>query len=58
MKEYIDYNEIKTKLLEIQELMSEIPQDCKGTSKDAHNNRIKYMRVKSMVKGLLFYIQL
>ena len=52
----MDYKKIKGKLLEIQEMMSEIPQDCKGNSDDAHCNRIKYMRIKSMVRDLIEYV--
>lgn len=52
----IDYEKIKTKLLEIQEMMSEIPQDCKGNSEDAYLNRRKYMAVKSMVRDLIEYL--
>lgn len=52
----MDYEKIKTKLLEIQEIMSEIPQDCKGNSEDARCNREKYMAVKSMVRDLIEYL--
>lgn len=50
------YEEIKIKLLEIQEMMSEIPQDCKGDSEDARCNRRKYIAVKSMVRDLIEYL--
>ena len=33
----IDYEKIKDMLLEIQEMMRDIPQDCKGDSEDAHS---------------------
>ena len=49
----MDYEKIKTKLLEIQEMMSEIPQDCKGNSEDAHINRHKYMAIKLKINDLL-----
>jgi len=52
----MDYEKIKEKLLEIQEMMSEIPQDCKGNSEDARCNRRKYMAVKSMVMDLIEYL--
>ena len=52
----MDYEKIKTKLLEIQEMMSEIPQDCKGNSENASCNRRKYMAVKSMVRDLIEYL--
>lgn len=50
------YEKIKEKLLEIQEMMSEIPQDCKGNSEDARCNRRKYMAIKSMVSDLIKYV--
>ena len=49
----MDYAKIKEKLLEIQEMMLEIPQDCKGNSEDARYNRRKYVAVKSMVRDLI-----
>ena len=49
----MDYEKIKTKLLEIQEIMSEIPQDCKGNSEDARRNRGKYITVKAVVTDLI-----
>ena len=52
----MDYEKIKTKLLEIQEMISEIPQDCKGNSKDAHYNRRKYIAIKSMIRDLIEYL--
>ena len=52
----MDYEKIKTKLLEIQEMMSEIPQDCKGNSEDARCNRRKYIAIKSMVRVLIEYL--
>ena len=52
----MDYEKIKTKLLEIQEMMSEIPQDCKGNSENARCNRRKYMAIKSMVRDLIEYL--
>lgn len=52
----MDYEKIKEKLLEIQEMMSEIPQDCKGNSEDARLNRRKYMAVKSMIRDLIEYL--
>ena len=52
----MDYEKIKEKLLEIQEMMSEIPQDCKGNSEDARINRRKYITVKSKVRDLIEYL--
>lgn len=52
----MDYEKIKIKLLEIQEMMSEIPQDCKGNSENARCNRRKYISVKSMVRNLIEYL--
>ena len=52
----MDYEKIKEKLLEIQEMMSEIPQDCKGNSEDARINRRKYIAVKSKVRDLIEYL--
>ena len=52
----MDYEKIKEKLLEIQEMMSDIPQDCKGNSEDAHYNRRKYIAVKSMIRDLIKYL--
>ena len=49
----MDYEKIKTKLLEIQEMMSEMPQDCKGDSDDAKCNRGKYITVKAVVTDLI-----
>ena len=52
----MDYEKIKTKLLEIQEMMEEIPEDCKGNSEDARCNRRKYIAIKSMVRDLIEYL--
>ena len=52
----MDYEKIKTKLLEIQEIMSEIPQDCKGNSEDARYNRRKYIALKSKIMDLIEYL--
>lgn len=49
----MDYEKIKTKLLEIQEMMSEIPQDCKGMTDIAHDNRLKYLKVKRSIYNLI-----
>ena len=49
----MNYEKIRTKLLEIQEMMSEIPQDCKGNSEDAHVNRHKYMKIKTKINDIL-----
>jgi hypothetical protein len=52
----MDYEKIKIKLLEIQEMMSEIPQDCKGNSENARYNRMQYIMVKSKVRDLIQYL--
>ena len=52
----MDYEKIKTKLIEIQEMMSEIPQDCKGNSEKTRVNRHKYMDIKSKINDLLNYL--
>ena len=52
----MDYEKIKDKLFEIQEMMSEIPQDCEGNSEDARCNRRKYVAVKSMIRDLIEYL--
>jgi hypothetical protein len=52
----MDYEKIKIKLLEIQEMMSEIPQVCKGNSEDARWNRKKYIAVKSRIRDLIEYL--
>lgn len=52
----MDYEKIKIKLLEIQEMMHEIPEDCKGNSADARWNRRKYIAVKSMIRDLIEYL--
>ncbi len=49
----MNYEKIKIKLLEIQEMMSEIPQNCKGNSENASINRHKYMTIKSKINDLL-----
>lgn len=56
IKQSVDYEKIKAKLLEIQEMMLEIPQDCKGNSENACCNRKKYIAVKSMIRDLLEYL--
>lgn len=52
----MDYENIKSKLLEIQEMMSEIPQDCKGNSDNASINRRKYIVIKSKINDLLEHL--
>lgn len=52
----MNYEKIKKKLLEIQEMMEGIPQDCKGNSEDARINRRKYMAIKSRINDLLEYL--
>lgn len=52
----MDYEKIKNMLLEIQKMMCDIPQDCKGNSEDARCNRKKYIAVKSMIRDLIEYL--
>lgn len=52
----MNYENIKAKLLEIQEMMSAIPQDCKGNTEGARSNRRKYLRVKSTIRDLIEYL--
>ena len=52
----MDYEKIKEELLAIQDMMSEIPQDCKGNSEDARINRRKYIAVKLKVRDLIEYL--
>ena len=49
----MDYEKIKEELLAIQDMMSEIPQDCKGNSEDARINRRKYIKIKSLISNLI-----
>ena len=45
----MDYEKIKTKLLEIQEILHEIPEDCKGNSEYACVNKHKYITIKTRI---------
>lgn len=49
----MDYKKIKAKLIEVQDMLSEIPQDCKGSSDEARSNRLKYIKVKFGVRDLI-----
>lgn len=49
----MDYEKIKKKLLEIQEMMSSIPEECRGMSDTARDSRRKYMSVKSTISNLI-----
>ena len=49
----MDYEKIKEKLLEIQKMMREVPQNCKGVSDDAFYHRRKYMKVKLEIQKLI-----
>lgn len=49
----MDYKKIKEKLLEIQEMLHEIPEDCKGMTDIAHDNRLKYLKVKRSIYNLI-----
>lgn len=49
----MDYKKIKNMLLEIQEMMRDIPQDCKGNSDNARLNRKKYLKIKRFVGVLI-----
>lgn len=52
----MNYDKIKEKLIEAYEMMSEIPQECKGMSEDAKNERRKYIATKSMIADILEYL--
>ena len=47
------YEKIKEKLLEIQEMMHEVPQNCKGNSDMAMYHRRKYTKVKLEIQKLI-----
>ena len=49
----MDYEKIKEKLLEIQEMMREVPQNCKGDSHAAFCHRRKYLKVKLEIQKLI-----
>ena len=49
----MDYENIKEKLLEIQEMMREVPQNCKGDSDMAMHHRRKYIKVKLEIQKLI-----
>lgn len=49
----MDYKKIKEKLLEIQEMMREMPQNCEGVSDAAFYHRHKYMKVKLEIQKLI-----
>ena len=52
----MNYDKIKKRLIEIQKMMSEIPQECKGMSENAKKEREKYMAIKSMVGDILDFL--
>ena len=52
-KVVMDYEKIKEKLLEIQEMMREVPQNCKGDSHAAFCHRRKYLKVKLEIQKLI-----
>ena len=54
----MNYDKIKEKLIEIQKMMSEIPQECKGMSEDAKKERRRYMAIKSMIADILEYLKI
>jgi len=54
----MNYDKIKEKVIEIQEMMSEIPQECKGMSDDAKKERERYMAIKSMIADILEYLKI
>lgn len=49
----MDYEKIKTKLLEIQGMMKDIPQECKGMSDTARDNRRKFIEVRIKIQELI-----
>lgn len=52
----MDHEKIKEKLLEIQEMMRGILQNCKGDSDMAMYHRHKYMKVKLEIQKLIYIL--
>ena len=52
----MNYDKIKEKLIEIQKMMSEIPQECKGMSEEAKKERRRYIAIKSMIADILEHL--
>lgn len=52
----MNYDKIKEKLIEIQNLMAEIPQECKGMSEEAKKERRRYIAIKSMIADILEHL--
>ena len=46
--------EIEMKLLELEELLRIIPQECKGNSPQASINRRKFVKITSTIHDLLY----
>lgn len=46
-------NEIENKLLELWELLKKIPNECKGENLDAHNNRVRFLHIRSTIHLLI-----
>ena len=46
-------NEIEKKLLELWELLKEVPQECKGMEPSAYENRRRWMKIRSTVHELI-----
>ena len=44
---------VQTKILELWELVKEIPEDCKGPSEEAHKNRCTWMKMLTTIHSLL-----
>lgn len=46
-------NELHSKILELWEIVKEIPEDCKGSSEEAHKKRSAYMHIRSTIHQLI-----
>lgn len=46
-------NEIYNKILELWNMIKEIPEECKGNSEEAHKNRSAWMHVRSIIHQLI-----
>lgn len=49
---------IYNKILELWNLVKEVPQECKGNSEEASKNRRTWMHIRSTIHQLLPIIQL
>ena len=46
-------NEIYHKILELWNIVKEMPEECKGNSEEAHKNRGAYMYIRSTIHQLI-----